>query len=242
MYFFNTAMSSALWVDPEYRAEDTRFFEAYLREGDTVVDAGANVGFLTLFAARLVGPAGSVLSVEAHPATAACLEQNVRLNGLGQVTVAHTALGAAPGTVIFGDTPLDDQNFVGSPDAARGVVVPLTSLNALLAGGEGGVDLLKVDVEGYELEVFRGGSDVLARTACVYFESWDAHAERYGTTVGAVVEVLQEAGFHVFRRDDFRLTPVDATYGSPACENLVAVRNVSDVEDRFRGSRFHFAH
>ncbi|HEX6695121.1 MAG TPA: FkbM family methyltransferase [Longimicrobiales bacterium] len=231
--FFPTAMSSLLWVDPEDRQEDTHFYRAYLREGDVVVDAGANIGHLALLAATLIGKSGRVDAIEAHPLIARYLQKNVDLNNASHVHVHVTAVGSTPGAITFTDAASDDQNAVSTE--GRGVTVPVTTLDSLLDSALTRVDLLKIDVEGYELHALRGATALLQRTACVYFESWDHHCARYGTTAGDVIGLLEDSGFTVFNMDDEVLVRIDRGHRSEKCENLVAVRSVDQLSSRLTG-------
>jgi FkbM family methyltransferase len=228
MTFFPTAMSSALWSDVHGRDTDTSFLSGYLRAGDIVIDAGANVGFLTLCASLCVADEGHVHSIEAHPRTAEYLRRNVVLNARQNVTVHAVALGAEAGEIGLSDFDIDDQNRVTDQG---GVNVGVVRLDDLLSD-VGSVKLLKIDVEGYELEVFRGGRRVLERTDCVYFESWDEHCRRYEWTAADVIDYLRECGFVVLRRNDRVFEPVKRHHSSQQCEDLVAVRNLTDFADR----------
>jgi hypothetical protein len=78
--FFPTSISAEKWVYPDFRKEDEDFLTSYLRNGDVVIDIGANVGTLTLTAAHLVGASGKVFSIEAHPVIFIYLKDNVALN------------------------------------------------------------------------------------------------------------------------------------------------------------------
>ena len=67
----------------------------------TVFDVGANVGFLSVILARLVGPGGKVVSLEPLPANAEMIERNARNNGFSQLSVRREAAGAADGPARF---------------------------------------------------------------------------------------------------------------------------------------------
>ncbi len=227
--YFRTSMSAGHFVDPDCRAEDDEFLRAWLRPGDRVIDVGANVGTLSLRAAGMVGPDGHVLAIEAHPRIAACLTANVALNGFGQVEVRQTALGDAPGEVRFSDDYSDDQNRVDS--AAGGCLVPIARLDDLLTDDER-IDLLKIDVEGYELPVLRGAERALARCRCVYFEAADEAYQRYGYTLADIQRLLTEEGFTLYRRAGGRLIPVRLGGGAPELENLIAWREPAEALER----------
>lgn len=218
--FHPSAVSAEAWIAPQQSVEEEEFVASRLRAGDTYVDVGANVGLLALRAASVVGRTGRVIAIEAHPRTAGFLADNVALNGFAQVQVVHRAVGESDGTLTFTDFVSDDQNHVQVDGA--GVAVRVQRLDELVPAGP--IALLKVDVEGFELAVFRGAEGVLDRTQAVLFESWDRHATRYGHTAAEVVALLRARGFRVHRLVRGALEPVIGPGGSPSCENLVALR------------------
>ena len=75
-----------------YEDKITQYMEAHLKPGDTFLDVGANIGYHTLHAAKLVGPTGFVHAIEPHPSNAAQLLDNVALNDYCRVTVVVGAL------------------------------------------------------------------------------------------------------------------------------------------------------
>jgi FkbM family methyltransferase len=142
---------------------------ALLRETTgTVVDVGANIGFITVRAART---ASHVIAIEPHPTRFRYLERNVALNGLSNVTCINCAVGAAQGEITLydidptlGPRPLDVSATPGRGTRHR---VPLRALDSLVEEA----DLVKIDVEGYEAEVLRGATNVLASGPRVVVEA-----------------------------------------------------------------------
>jgi len=219
---FPTALSQEFWLHPESHLADEIFLNDFLSPGDTVVDAGANIGSMTLASSRLAGKSGRVYSVEAHPAIFGFLEQNVRLNGAGNVELYNCALGDRNGEISFSDLKWDNENFIAREGA--GIKVRLRRLDDLGIGA-GRINLLKIDVEGYEKFVLAGAAETLKRTDCVYFEYYGKNYERYGCGFGDVFGLLKDAGFAVYRLDGGRAYELNAGYSSDSCENLLAVRD-----------------
>lgn len=225
--FHPAAMSANLWVDPNRYDHATHFLRRYLRAGDRFVDVGANIGLHSVIAASMVGVSGRVVSVEPHPRTFGYLAENVRLNGYDWVSCHNVAAAARTGRAFMTSLKSDDQNSLLADE--EGKQVTLVDLDTLLSSDEH-IDLLKVDVDGFETEVFRGASSVLKRTSCVYFEAAHGYAERYGYSLRDVFESLGSSGFEIYQVDVHRgtLARLDQPFEGIR-EDLVATRNPKDV-------------
>lgn len=132
-----------------------------IEPGFTVYDIGANVGFFTVLAARLAGPSGSVYAIEPAPLCAAAVASNARLNGLANVTVLERAAGRAPGRerlFVVADQSWSHLESRGRhPQATGAVDVEVVAIDDLVAAGElPPPDLVKIDVEGSELDALAG--------------------------------------------------------------------------------------
>ncbi len=230
--FHPAALAIRLWENAGRYDSDIGFFRAYLRQGDTCIDAGANVGLLTLTASDVVGDEGCVIAVEAHPRTCRFLRENLELNHCRNVRAYNLALGAAAGTLVFSEEAEDDIRHVAP--SGPGLRVPAATLDSLTEAIET-VHLLKLDVEGYECEVLRGAGRTLSITQCVYFESFERQIQRYGHPSHELFQLLIDNGFSLFfppAKRDRALRPVPMDYGSPKGENLVAVRDLPAFLER----------
>ncbi len=172
------AIGRSVYLYGSFEERETRFMQTALRPGDLFVDVGANAGYYALLASRLVGEDGGVIAFEPSPAIRERLERNVRLNGLTNVSVSPQAVSLAEGEASFYESS-DARNsglgslLVGAGRSADARKVPTTSLDALAATLLRGIDVLKIDVEGAELDVFAGGERLLSRADAplVVFES-----------------------------------------------------------------------
>lgn len=125
-----------------------------LRPGMTVVDVGANVGYYALLFRQAVGPRGRVVCLEPDPGNLRELRRNVERNHLHNVEVVAAAAGEAAGEIRF------SSGLNGSVSAAGDLRVPAIRLDDL---SDGPVDLIKIDVEGYEAAVLRGAAGLIER-------------------------------------------------------------------------------
>lgn len=147
------------WNPEEYGA-----FRASVRPGDVVIDAGANVGAYTLLFAQWVGPSGRVFAFEPAPETRASLERHLRLNGLvDRVEIVPAAIAAENGEARFAvDGHGGASHLFPVPESAGVIEVATTSIDAFCAKRRIQPNLVKIDVEGAELEALRGARTTVA--------------------------------------------------------------------------------
>jgi FkbM family methyltransferase len=154
----------------------TSFIQREIRPGDVVVDVGANIGIFTILAGYQVWEHGRVLAYEASPQNIEVLRDNVALNWLSdRIEVVPRAAGAEDGTLPFlaprrfgGGGSLQPIEHLLATDDRRDTIdrleVEVEPLDARLGGLER-IDLIKIDVEGGEEQVFAGMQRVLASEA-----------------------------------------------------------------------------
>jgi FkbM family methyltransferase len=155
-------------------------------DGVHVIDCGANIGVLTIEAAIEMTGWGTVLAIEAQERLYYALAGNIALNNCFNARALHAAVGATNGTMrapvpdylrpgSFGSLELKERpenEFIGQPidySAAATQEIPALTLDSLTAER---VDLLKIDVEGMELEVLDGAADLLARQHPILLVEW----------------------------------------------------------------------
>jgi FkbM family methyltransferase len=166
--------SALIYADwPEYR--EIQFVRSRLHREDAVLDVGANVGHISLLLSDLISPR-RLFCFEPTPFTHRRLEENWRLNSWSAENLFDVALGATDGHIRLPDVdrPEPKNSVLAAETAARTVEVPLRTLDSFRSRWRGmTVGLLKIDVEGYESQVFAGAAQVLSedRPRLVMFES-----------------------------------------------------------------------
>jgi FkbM family methyltransferase len=221
--FSKSALAVTLFADSKERHEDEEFLQKVLKPGNVYADVGANIGTLALAAAVIVGNKGKVIAIEAHPRTFGHLKANVELNQFSNIVLVNSAVGSQQGNIFFSNINSDDQNKV-LLQHKDGIEVPLDTLDHLLQA-EAVIDLLKIDVEGYEKFVLQGAVSTFKRTNIVYFESWEKHFTGFGYDTAEVINIFRQNGFEVYKLNNDTLSPLSSTYKSVICENLVAVKD-----------------
>jgi FkbM family methyltransferase len=168
-----------------YEKGTLHILNAFLKPGDTFVDVGANVGLMTIFAARKVGSAGRVLSFEANPDTKQILDENIKHNQLENVTVFGFALGSTRGTsTLYSNLSFNrgSASLNKLDDQSQQYTIDIHRLDQVEAARRT-IKMMKIDVEGWELEVLKGSGTMLSSSTapaliveCNAFTSKEADA------------------------------------------------------------------
>ena len=196
MYLLNDAyIGRSLDVYGEYSEGEIDLFRQLLRPGDVAVDAGANIGALTVGMARLVQPGGAIVAFEPQRAIFDILCNNLRLNGLANVTVYRRAVGSEAGVIRV--PPLDygqTENFGGvALGGSLGEEVNVVTIDSL---GLPRLRLLKVDVEGMEFDVVTGARATIQRLQpALYIEN--DRADRSQRLIALLFDIGYRLWWHI---------------------------------------------
>ena len=179
-----------------YEAHLSAVFEKYCTNGMTVVDVGANLGYYSLLASRLVGPTGRVVALEPNSENCRLLLSSLRLNDITNVQLLPVAADRASGWAYYSTHVgsngglIDDGELLSHP----GTVVPTFRLDDLV---EGPVGFLKMDVEGAEGRVVEGATRLIARDRpIVTTELKDEMLRRVsGTSVAEYLGSFEKLGY-----------------------------------------------
>ncbi|MEA2234438.1 MAG: hypothetical protein QOD83_4254 [Solirubrobacteraceae bacterium] len=139
-----------------------------LAPGHIFYDVGANIGFFTILGARLVGPGGRVVAFEPVPSCARAVAHNIALNGFWHAQIREEAVGAAGGRarlLVVGEASWSHLESTGRhADVRQEIEVTVVSIDELVAAGTiPPPDVLKIDIEGAELQAIEGMRGVLER-------------------------------------------------------------------------------
>lgn len=188
------------WNEDEYRA-----FKADVSAGDVVLDIGANAGAYSLLFAQWVGPSGRVYAFEPAPDARRGLERHVRLNHCSdRVSISAEALSASRGFGQFRATGLQGDNRLVSSGAADAIPVRTTSIDEFCSVHYLAPSLIKIDVEGAELDVLRGASRTIAARGdalALYVEMHPSLWPSTGSSRAQMEEELARQGLAAERLD-----------------------------------------
>jgi FkbM family methyltransferase len=204
----------------DFERYELDIFELACSAGATVLDIGANIGLYSVVAAKRIGPSGRVYAFEPVPENIAFLRKNLEVNGVAdRVAVQEAAAGEADGELeIF----LSDRQ-IGTHSAAKlaggggsSVKVPMRSVDTFVNNnGVNRVDVVKIDVEGYDFQVLQGALQTLRRhKPTLFIEYSPALLEACGQDPDDFLGMLAGIYEHCLLVDEFRgltkaITPPD---------------------------------
>lgn len=186
----------------ERERETMQFFSRLIREGDTVIEVGGHIGFITQYFSKLVGPKGKVIVFEPGSNNARYIEENV--SALLNTTLEHTAVSSQNGTATFYEDNVTGQNnslhcdFKGAEKVARSHgenlvrtarEVDIVSIDSYAAAHMIVPDFIKIDVEGCEYDVLMGAHETLLKVRSLMVEVTEQ--------LEAVTNLLHHKGFNI---------------------------------------------
>ena len=221
-YTFLELLDRSRYLYGSYEYVYSSAFVGQITPGSIALDVGANIGEYSLLAALSTGPKGRVLAVEPNQELHPRIRRNLELNDVSNVRILPIALGSFEShgtlTVPLGGPALGTlRSDVGGVEPITQFKVSIKRLDDILSDEERRLlSVVKVDVEGWELEVFRGGRATLAGSKpVVLYECGAEQFETRGTrTLTPSMAYLEEMGYrnHTIRMDrhgNWHLRPVE---------------------------------
>ncbi|MFH1868856.1 MAG: FkbM family methyltransferase [Candidatus Omnitrophota bacterium] len=204
-------------VSPEYR-NMSEVFEAAVwsrimdkaREGDVVIDVGAFIGLYTVSLAKKVGNAGRVYAFEMDKTNLAALQKHIRLNGLGNAVTIYAAAGDTNSLSVSYEPHGEESYIVSSEMACETKYKKIQTKSLDKTFSDIKIDIIKIDVEGYEEKVLLGARSLLSRKdgypRAIFIETHPYMWHFHNTSADKILRLLGEAGYRV---EDIRGEPVD---------------------------------
>ncbi len=197
-------VGQALLQGGEFEHEETELFKSLVRPGMVVVDIGANLGYYTLLAARLLGGQGRVYAFEPDPANYALLVKNIQANAFSNVVSTQMAVSDHAGSHLlfrhkynFGCHSLSKANATEYDGSTE---VTTTTLDHFFAEvhPESKIDLIKMDVQGAEGQVIDGARNLLGEMKpAILMEFFPEALRNLGTDPGELLRRLEACGFKI---------------------------------------------
>jgi FkbM family methyltransferase len=212
----DVSITPHLILDREHDEATHTCIRKLIKPGMHVIEIGANIGYYTLTIALLAGRRGSVLAFECDPILAQLAIDNVEINGFAPIVkVDRRAITDVEGTLEFrrsrdhsgGGTlvPNLEQQATMSPENREIISVEATTLDTVLASYPHTPNVVKIDVEGAESSVLRGGRGLFADTSrplTVIVEFAPRFIQTGGSDPGQFLDEIASWGFRINAIDE----------------------------------------
>lgn len=199
----NCLMGAELTRTGEYERSMADTLKVYLKTGCVFMDVGANEGYFTVLGAKYVGSTGRVFAVEPQQRLISVIQENLALNEFTGVTVSNVALSDENNTSELYLSPATNSGASGLSEPsshyrAQKQEVTVKRLETLLDElGLERVDVMKMDIEGFEYEAILGSQEVFKqkRIKALAIEMHDDRIRRRGKDPTQVIRFLESAGY-----------------------------------------------
>jgi len=200
IYFNESSLTLSLWVNKNKRINEEKFICSYIKEGNTVVDVGSNIGNISLPCAQNVGISGKVLAFEPQVKIYNYFIKNIKINNLEKIIKPfNLALGDKKNFLKMTNNSDDTTNQISENGS---IGVKIDQLDNFIKDD---VHFLKIDVEGYEFEVLKGAENILKKTKYLYFECNPKLLKINNTNEKEICTFLLKKNFKIYDNQNFLL-------------------------------------
>jgi len=200
--FLDSRDSNNLSIYGSYEPSLTAIFEREIADGDVVLDAGANIGYYTLIAARLVGEKGKVFAFEPAPENFTLLKKNVEVNGYHNVVPVPKAVSDESGRIslFLSEESSVSHRISNSIDGGKSVAIEATTLDDFFQDYKGNINFIKLDIEGAEAKALQGMSGILKKNRKIKLatEFYPSALRSSGIEPEDYLELLCQQGFKLY--------------------------------------------
>ena len=197
----------------EFSQEEARFFDTAVFPGDYVVEVGANIGSHTVHLAQLIGDQGVLWAFEPQRLVFQLLAGNVAINGLTNVHTEQKCVSDRPGKVmvpVLDVSQVNNWGGVSLENSTEGEPVDAITLDSLNLER---CDFIKIDVEGMELNVLKGATELVDRCQPLIYMEADRDEKN-----PALFAFMRSKGYHIYPHRPLLYNP-DNYFGNP--ENVM---------------------
>lgn len=199
------------YYQANYEEENYRFLEKNIKPGMQVLDIGAHIGLFSTITSQLTGAEGRVICFEPTPGTFKVLAETLRLNKCANVTHVQAAVGAQTGLATFYVSDVEACNsnsLVNNKDTEKLTPydVSIVTIDSIVEKHQIRPSLIKIDAEGAELDVLKGGAKTFADyKPIIILGLHPEYIEKKGDSLESIWNILMEHQYHV-EEDNAALT------------------------------------
>lgn len=199
-----------VWGDYTIERSATTYFRSILKPGMIFIDIGANIGYYTLIASKVLGNTGRIFAFEPVSRNIAILEENININKFSNITVIQKALSNEENQAVKIYLPTDDMCGMGSLRQLNDVnysgefeIINTTTFeNFLNSYGVSKVDVIKIDVEGNELNVLKGMENIFSNdnfNPILLIELTEWSLAKFTATIKDLIDYLSKYNFTAYK-------------------------------------------
>lgn len=191
------------YYEPDYEADNYSFLKNYVKPGMHIIDIGAHLGLFSACSSQLTGSTGKIICFEPTPGTYEVLKKTLALNKCDNVTPLQQAVGAATGETVFfvSSTAACNSNSLVenvSEGNAEKYNVTITTIDDIVNTFQLHPHLIKIDAEGAELDVLKGGIKTLTeKKPTLILGLHPKFIKQKGDSLEAIWEILMSAHYKI---------------------------------------------
>jgi len=202
---------------------EMRFIKDHLiRQGDVILECGGHHGCTAIVLSNWVGAGGKVVTFEPSPANCDIIEKNIRHNGLQNVILERKAVGAERGRIT-----IDDESDSSVIMSGKGMEIEMTCLDEYKHLNP---TFLKIDVEGFEMQVLQGAKNILATRPKLAVEIHTNNLSYYGASVQDLLGLIDVQNYKLWIQRNGGQPPVEYDMSTPIVERVVHLFGIP-IED-----------
>ncbi len=194
--------SLCLSIFKKFEPEETDFVKHIIKQGYTVLDIGANIGYYTLMFSKLVGPNGKIYAFEPDPENFAILKENIASNKIANVIAEQKAVSDKSGPIrLFkAKANLADHRIYDPGDKRDTVDIQSVSIDDYFNGMNEEIDFIKMDIEGAEGGALKGMEQLLKRHHEIKLmtEFYPSGLRQFGICADSYLSLLAAYGFEIY--------------------------------------------
>ncbi|MFQ3308539.1 MAG: FkbM family methyltransferase [Candidatus Nanohaloarchaea archaeon] len=191
----NIGLEKDLFLQNIREAESTKIFRSEIEEGDAIADIGSNIGYYTLMAAKEAGNSGKVFSIEPDPETYQRLNENIELNDYSNIKTLNKAIGSSRKKEYFTRSKITNTRHIHYEGEEKDLEVEVQSLDNVI---EENIDVVRMDVEGYEHNILKGMKNTLSENNVkLFLEMHPRKIKFYDSSLEDLMSFLSRYDFKV---------------------------------------------
>jgi len=216
--FPNDAIAQHLKSGKPWEPHFKTVIQHLVKEGDTVIDCGANFGYNAVVMGKQIGPTGKLFAFEPQRIINQQLSGNLISNNIYNAYVVHAALGNVEGITTMSPVPYDKEwvNIGDTSIGEGGDAVKVITLDMI----DSQPNFIKMDVQGYELFALQGGEQTLKKhSPDIFIEIEEHQLAKFDVTKDQLVDYIKSLGYRIFR--------IDNEY---PCDHICTINNIDKIE------------